>query len=64
MIEIIPDQTTHEQLQNRIRLLSMELELLKSQLDRSNRFGLEVSRALTAAEKRENELIDRIREGL
>jgi len=64
MIEILPDQTTQEQLQNKIRLLTMELKLLRSQLDRSNRFGLEVSRALTAAETRENDLIDRMRDGL
>jgi enoyl-CoA hydratase/carnithine racemase len=50
VIEILPDQTTHEQLLNRVRALARELAEAKA--------------ALTAAETRENVLIDRIREGL
>lgn len=50
MIEILPDQTTHEQLLNRVRALARELTEAKA--------------ALAAAETRENDLIDRIRAGL
>ena len=50
MIEILPEQTTHEQLLNRVRSLARELAEAKA--------------ALAAAEGRENTLIDRIRGGL
>ena len=50
MIEIFSDQTTHEQLLNRVRSLARELAEAKA--------------ALSAAETRENDLIDRIRAGL
>jgi endonuclease III len=50
MIQILSDQTTHEQLINRVRSLARELAEAKA--------------ALAAAETRENVLIDRIREGL
>jgi enoyl-CoA hydratase/carnithine racemase len=50
VIEILPDQTTHEQLLNRVRSLARQLAEAKA--------------ALAAAETRENVLIDRIREGL
>ena len=50
MIEILPEQTTHEQLLNRVRSLARELAEAKA--------------ALAAAEGRENDLIDRIRSGL
>jgi hypothetical protein len=64
MIEILPEQSTHEQLLNRIKLQTEQIEYLKSQLERSKRFGLQACQALTAAEKRENDLIDRLRPGL
>ena len=64
MIEILPEQSTREQLLNRIKLQTDLIEYLKSQLERSNRFGLQAFQALTAAEKRENDLIDRLRPGL
>ena len=50
MIEIIPEQSTHEQLLNRVRSLARELAEAKA--------------ALAAAEGRENDLMDRIRAGL
>ena len=50
MIEVLPEQSTHEQLLNRVRSLARELAEAKA--------------ALAAAEGRENELIDRIRAGL
>ena len=50
MIQILPDQTTHEQLLNRVRSLARELAEAKA--------------ALAAAETRENDLMDRIRAGL
>ena len=58
MIEILPEQTTHEQLLNRVRSLARELAEAKA--------------ALTANEARDNEpamiaarnLIERIRAGL
>jgi hypothetical protein len=50
MIEILPEQSTQEQLLNRVRALARELAEAKA--------------ALAAAEGRENDLIDRLREGL
>ena len=50
MIEILPEQSTHEQLLNRVRSLARELAEAKA--------------ALAAAEGRENDLIERIRLGL
>ena len=50
MIEVLPEQSTHEQLLNRVRSLAREL--------------VEAKAALAAAEGRENDLIDRIRAGL
>ena len=50
MIEVLPEQSTHEQLLNRVRALARELAEAKA--------------ALSAAETRENDLIDRIRAGL
>jgi hypothetical protein len=50
VIEILPEQTTQEQLLNRVRSLDRELAEAKA--------------ALAAAEGRENDLIDRIRAGL
>ena len=50
MIEILAEQSAHEQLLNRVRSLARELAEAKA--------------ALAAAEGRENDLIDRIRAGL
>ena len=50
MIEVLPEQSTHEQLLNRVRSLARQLAEAKA--------------ALAAAEGRENDLIDRIRAGL
>ena len=50
MIEVLPEQSTHEQLLNRVRSLARELAEAKA--------------ALAAAEGRENDLMDRIRAGL
>jgi hypothetical protein len=50
VIEILPEQSTQEQLLNRVRSLARELAEAKA--------------ALAAAEGRENDLIDRIRAGL
>ena len=50
MIEILPEQSTHEQLLNRVRSLARELAEAKA--------------ALAASEARENDLMDRIRSGL
>ena len=50
MIELLPEQSTHEQLLNRVRSLARELAEAKA--------------ALAAAEGRENNLIERIRAGL
>ena len=50
MIELLPEQSTHDQLLNRVRSLARELAEAKA--------------ALAAAESRENDLIDRIRAGL
>ena len=50
MIEVLPEETTHEQLLNRVRSLARELAEAKA--------------ALAAAEGRENDLIDQIRGGL
>lgn len=50
MFELLPEQSTHEQLLNRVRSLARELAEAKA--------------ALAAAEGRENDLIDRIRAGL
>ena len=50
MIEVLAEQSTHEQLLNRVRSLARELAEAKA--------------ALAAAEGRENDLIDRIRAGL
>ena len=50
MIEILPEQSTNEQLLNRVRSLARQLAEAKA--------------ALAAAEGRENDLIDRIRAGL
>ena len=50
MIEVLPEQSTHEQLLNRVRSLARELAEAKA--------------ALAAAEGRENNLIERIRAGL
>jgi cell division protein FtsB len=48
MIEILPEQSTHEQLLNRVRSLARELAEAKA--------------ALAASESRENDLINRINE--
>jgi hypothetical protein len=50
VIEVLLEQSTHEQLLNRVRSLARELAEAKA--------------ALAAAESRENNLIDRIRAGL
>ena len=50
MIEILPEQSTHDQLLNRVRSLARELAEAKA--------------ALAAAEGRENDLIERMRPGL
>jgi len=50
VIEILAEQSTHEQLLNRVRSLARELAEAKA--------------ALAASEARENDLIDRIRSGL
>ena len=50
MIDVLPEQSTHEQLLNRVRSLARELAEAKA--------------ALAAAEGRENNLIERIRAGL
>ena len=50
MIEVLPEQSTHDQLLNRVRSLARELAEAKA--------------ALAAAEGRENDLMDRIRAGL
>ena len=50
MIEILPEQSTQEELLNRVRSLARELAEAKA--------------ALAAAEGRENDLIDRMRLGL
>jgi hypothetical protein len=50
VIEVLPEQSTHEQLLNRVRSLARELAEAKA--------------ALAAAEGRENNLMDRIRAGL
>ena len=50
MIEVLPEQSTHEQLLNRVRSLARELAEAKA--------------ALAAAEGRENDLIERMRLGL
>jgi hypothetical protein len=50
VIEILAEQSTHEQLLNRVRSLTRQLAEAKA--------------ALAAAEGRENDLIDRIRAGL
>jgi hypothetical protein len=50
VIEVLPEQSTHEQLLNRVRSLARELAEAKA--------------ALAAAEGRENNLIERIRAGL
>jgi hypothetical protein len=50
MIEVLPDETTHDQLLNRVRSLARQLAEAKA--------------ALAAAEGRENNLIERIRAGL
>jgi hypothetical protein len=50
VIDVLPEQSTHEQLLNRVRSLARELAEAKA--------------ALAAAEGRENNLIERIRAGL
>ena len=50
MIEILPEQSTHEQLLNRVRSLARQLAEAKA--------------ALAASEARENDLIERKRAGL
>ena len=50
VIEVLPEQFTHEQLLNRVRSLARELAEAKA--------------ALAAAEGRENDLIERMRPGL
>ena len=50
MIELLLEQSTREQLLNRVRALARELAEAKA--------------ALAAAEGRENDLMDRIRSGL
>jgi hypothetical protein len=50
MIEILPDQSTYQQLLDRVRSLARQLA--------------EARAALAASEARENDLIDRMREGL
>jgi hypothetical protein len=50
VIEILPEQSTQEQLLNRVRSLARQLAEAKA--------------ALAASEARENDLIDRIRSGL
>ena len=50
MIEILPEQATYQQLVDRVRSLARQLA--------------EARAALAASEARENDLIDRMREGL
>jgi len=50
VIELLPEQSTHEQLLNRVQSLARQLAEAKA--------------ALAASEARENDLIDRIRSGL
>jgi len=50
MIEILPEQSTYQQLLDRVRSLARQLA--------------EARAALVASEARENDLIDRMREGL
>jgi len=50
MIEILPEQSTYQQLLDRVRSLARQLA--------------EARAALAASEARENDLIDRLREGL
>jgi len=50
MIEVLPEETTHEQLLNRVRSLVRQLAEAKA--------------ALAASEARENDLIHRMRPGL
>lgn len=50
MIEILPEQSTYQQLLDRVRSLTRQL--------------VEAQAALAASEARENDLIDRLREGL
>jgi hypothetical protein len=50
MIEILPEQSTDQQLLDRVRSLARQLA--------------EARAALAASEARENDLIDRMREGL
>jgi len=50
MIEILPEQSTYQQLLDRVRSLVRQLA--------------EARAALAASEARENDLIDRMREGL
>jgi hypothetical protein len=50
MIEILPEQSTYHQLLDRVRSLARQLA--------------EARAALAASEARENDLIDRMREGL
>jgi hypothetical protein len=50
VIEILPEQSTYQQLLDRVRSLARQLA--------------EARAALAASEARENDLIDRMREGL
>jgi len=50
VIEILPEQSTYQQLLDRVRSLARQLA--------------EARAALAASEARENDLIDRLREGL
>jgi hypothetical protein len=50
VIEVLPEESIHEQLLNRVRSLARQLAEAKA--------------ALAASEARENDLIDRIRGGL
>jgi len=50
MIEVLPEQSTYQQLLDRVRSLARQLA--------------EARAALAASEARENDLIDRMREGL
>jgi len=50
VIEILPEETTYQQLLDRVRSLARQLA--------------EARAALAASEARENDLIDRMREGL
>jgi len=50
MIEILPEHSTYQQLLDRVRSLARQLA--------------EARAALAASEARENDLIDRMREGL